>query len=131
MAVDQDVMRETLIAEYQEAGEQCRSIERLTRTGLQVVLVFAAALLALNFQVDMTRNQSALLAFLGAVAGLFLASTVRGHQLYYRSYMRRLKAIEKDLGMTLYTNGGKAISGWWPINRLSDHFLIVLRKGPA
>jgi len=24
-----------------------------------------------------------------------------------------------------------AIAGWWPINRLSDHFLIVLRKGPA
>jgi SAM-dependent methyltransferase len=34
-------------------------------------------------------------------------------------FFRRLARVEN------------AIAGWWPINRLSDHFLIVLRKGPA
>jgi hypothetical protein len=92
-----------LLAEYAEAAAICRAHEQNTRTALSIFIVLAAGLISLAFTGAISNAGKVWLFFLGFGTGVFLLNTVFRHRAYYSSYVHRAKEIEKELGMTLYT----------------------------
>ena len=109
--------RDLLLKEYAEAGQISRQHEQLTRTSASV---FVPTLLALAGYVLGSEAQfvvKGVLALAGFLTSLLAANIIRRHQLYYRSYVKRARAIELELNagekqiVQLYTSGEKAAKG--------------------
>jgi hypothetical protein len=100
---------EVLLAEYAEAGQVSRAHEQNVRQALNAYLAISAAITAVCFTNAVSNAGRASLCFFGLAAGVFILNTVFRHRAYYRSYIARAKAIEAELGMTLYTRAWEDI----------------------
>jgi hypothetical protein len=104
-------VRDILLKEYAEAGHVARQHEQLTRTSASVFIptLIALAGYVLAAGPDTSTTVRLTLAVVGFVASLLAANVVRRHQLYYRCYIARARAIESQLKvadqsvMNLYT----------------------------
>ena len=92
-----DETHEILLKEYAEAGLLLRQHELLTRTSASVFVPTLVALAGYILGSDAGLPAKILLSVVGVVAALLAANVVRRHQLYYRNYIARAKAIESQL----------------------------------
>ena len=105
-----DEARELLLKEYAEAGLLLRQHELLTRTSASVFVPTLVALAGYVLGSNAGLLAKVVLAGVGVVASLLAANVLRRHQLYYRQYVARAKAIEGQLKVgdkqvvTLYSN---------------------------
>lgn len=90
-------IRDLLLKEYVEAGQISRQHEQLTRTSASVFVPTLLGLAGYVLVSDTSFLIKVVLATAGAVASLLAANVVRRHQLYYRSYINRARAIEAQL----------------------------------
>lgn len=107
-----DETRELLLREYAEAGLLLRQHELLTRTSASVFVPSLVALAGYVLGSDAELLTKNVLAVAGVVAALLAANVLRRDQLYYRKYVERAKAIERQLKVedkqviNLYTGAG-------------------------
>lgn len=92
-----DEMRELLLKEYAEAGLLLRQHEVLTRTSASVFVPTLVALAGYVLGSEAGFLTKTVLAAVGVAAALLAANVLRRHQLYYRSYIGRVKEIERQL----------------------------------
>jgi hypothetical protein len=106
--------RNLLLKEYAEAGQISRQHEQLTRMSASVFVPTLLALAGYVFGLDAQSVVKGVLALAGFVTALLAANIIRRHQLYYRSYVARARAIESELKtgkkqiVKLYTDGKDA-----------------------
>lgn len=86
--------RDLLLREYAEAGQISRQHEQLTRTSSSVFVPTLIALAGFVLTSGAIAPVRIVLALAGLAASLLAANVVRRHQLYYRAYIRRARAIE-------------------------------------
>lgn len=110
-------VRELLLKEYAEAGQVTRQHEQLTRTSVSVFLPTLLALAGYLVGASISSGTKLVLAIAGFLVSLLVLNIVRRHQLYYRSYIARARAIEASIKINdaqvlkLYTNGAEAATG--------------------
>lgn len=113
----QTTKRDTIaLAEYAEACEACRAYEQLTRTGLAIFMTFATGLLAATQSNLFSELAQTTLAGAGLIVSVVMLNITSRLRSYYGSYMGTAKAVEKKLGMTLYTAAWNAIQGSWTVS---------------
>jgi hypothetical protein len=106
-----------LLREYSEAGQISRQHESLTRTSASVLITVLVALSGYVLTSAASPLAKSALALVGLLASLLAANIVRRHQLYYRSYIGRARAIEEALKVAgggvlkLYSEGASAPKG--------------------
>lgn len=100
-----DNERETLIHEYNEAGQACRNNEGLVRTGISLFTAIQAAILGFIQTRAKVSLEVVLIEVLAIVVSIVTFLTVLRLQMLYTAYMERAKCIERRLCMNLYTYG--------------------------
>lgn len=114
---DESQTHELLLKEYAEAGQITRQHEQLTRTSVSVFLPTLLALAGYVVNSDISNGTKVVLAIGGLAVSLLVLNIVRRHQLYYRSYIKRARAIEESIlvkgapVIKLYTLGKGATKG--------------------
>jgi hypothetical protein len=109
--------RDTIaLAEYAEACEACRAYEKLTRTSLAIFMTFVTGLLAATQSNLFSELAQTTLAGAGFIISVVMLNITLRLRSYYGSYMHTAKAIEKRLGMTLYTVAWNAIQRSWTVS---------------
>jgi hypothetical protein len=126
------IKRDLLLKEYAEAGQIARQHEQLSRTSVSVFVPVLLALLGYLLGANGPHGAKLGLAFTGLLLSLLVANLVRRHQLYYRSYIARARAIEAALQVEeqqvirLYTDGKGAIGGSYTISNKTALTVILL-----
>lgn len=120
--------KEVLLREYEEAGQICRWYEKQTRTSVSIFVPFATALIGLvEGTVVFAPAAKFGFAAIGLATSLLVLNTIVRLQTYYIAYIHRAKAIEKDLGMELYTCGWKSVECSKTVsNKWSFGMVVVL-----
>ncbi len=114
-------VHELLLKEYVEAGQITRQHEQLTRTSLSVFLPTLLALAGYIVGSGVSNNTKIVLAIGGLAISLLVLNIVRRHQLYYRCYIKRSRAIEEEIKIEgkqviqLYSLGKDAAKGSYTI----------------
>jgi hypothetical protein len=101
---------EILLREYEEAGRITRQHEDLTRKSLALFLTGLSGLVTAIYYMSYVRCEPMIVLWLeiaGLVYSLLLLNTVLRSRVWYSSYLKRAKAIETELCMTLYKEGKK------------------------
>ena len=101
--------QEIAFREYNEANQQCRAIEQLTRTALAILLTAEGALIGYIQNLGLLEFENSLITFFGVVLSFGSADLIRRSQLYYRAYILRARKIERVIGLRLYRSGKKFI----------------------
>lgn len=110
-------IRELLLKEYAEAGQITRQHEQLTRTSTSVFLPTLLALAGYIVGSGVSSATKIVLAIGGLAVSLLVFNIIRRHQLYYRSYIKRARAIEEEIKvqdaqiLKLYSLGKDAAKG--------------------
>jgi|GEM_PF-4119771 len=94
-----------LLAEYSEAGQQCRWYEQLTRMALTIYAGFVVATVSYQGSAWGMAMSNMIVSFYGIVISIVFLCTHYRNNMYYRGYMLRLHYIEKKLNMRLYLDG--------------------------
>lgn len=121
-----------LLREYAEAGQVSRQHEVLTRTSATVFVPMLITLSGYVFSSAAPQIAKAALALVGLVASVLAANVVRRHQVYYRSYIKRAKAIESELKvgekqvLQLYTIAESAPTGSCTISNKTAFVVFFL-----
>ena len=130
---DETQTRELLLKEYAEAGQITRQHEQLTRTSVSVFLPTLLALAGYVVNAHISNGTRVVLAIGGLAVSLLVLNIVRRHQLYYRSYIARARAIEASIKINdepvlkLYTLGKDAAQGSLTIsNKTAFSAFLVL-----
>lgn len=92
--IDESKVHELLLKEYAEAGQITRQHEQLTRTSVSVFLPTLLALAGYVLSSDISNLAKVVLCIGGLAVSLLVLNIIRRHQLYYRSYIARVHAIE-------------------------------------
>lgn len=93
-----------LIAEYTEAGHSCRAQESYVRATLSMYLVLSASAAGLMVSVNLSNAVRAFFCLGAAAVGLCMFLLVLRHRNLYAAFAERARAIESDLGLSLYTH---------------------------
>lgn len=124
--------RDLLLKEYVEAGHISRQHEQLTRTSATVFVPTLLALAGYVLGSKIPAVVKAVLALAGLVASLLAVNVMRRHQLYYRSYITRARAIESMLKvgeaqiLHLYSAGKGAADGSFTVSSKTAFTLFFL-----
>jgi hypothetical protein len=130
---DTTQINELLLKEYVEAGQITRQHEQLTRTSVSVFLPTLLALAGYIVGSGISDNTKVVLAVAGLAVSLLVLNIVRRHQLYYRCYIKRARAIEEEIKIKdtqvikLYSLGKDAVKGSCTIpNKTAFSAFLVL-----
>lgn len=100
-----------LIAEYAEAGHSCRAQESYVRATLSMYLVLSASAAALLVSVELSAAVRAYFCLGAAAVGLCMFSLILRHRKLYAACAERARAIELDLGLSLYNQVRSKVPG--------------------
>jgi len=100
-----------LIAEYAEAGHCCRAQESYVRATLNMYLVLAAGVAALLASVQMAAWVRVIVCGAAFGVGLCMLLLVLRHRKVYAVFAERARAIESELGLSLYTHAKSRMPG--------------------
>ncbi len=100
-----------LLAEYAEAGLCCRAQESYVRATVSMYLVLSASIAALMVSVQMPMAVRAFVCLAAAAVGLCMLLLVLRHRKLYAAFAERARAIEADVGMSLYTDVREKVPG--------------------
>jgi hypothetical protein len=100
-----------LIAEYAEAGLSCRAQESYVRATLSMYLVLSTSAAALLVSVELPTAVRAYFCLGAAVVGLCMFLLVLRHRNLYAAFAERARAIETDLGLSLYNHVRTKVPG--------------------
>ena len=131
---DQTSKTELLLREYAEAGQITRQHEQLTRTSVSILSPTLIALAGYIVGSQGSNATKVVLALAGIMVSFLSLNIVRRHQLYYRCYIGRARAIEESLKVQdeqviqLYTLGKNATKGSFTISNKSAFsvFFVIL-----
>ncbi|NOU60597.1 hypothetical protein [Marinifilum caeruleilacunae] len=97
--------KEVLLKEYEEANKICMHYENLRRQGANIFIIIQGGLGSIFFLEKMENPVFLfLLSFLGIITSLMTFNNEIRVYGYYMSYVVRLKDIEEDLEMKLFSN---------------------------
>ena len=100
-----------LLEEYREAGQVCRSYERLIRTGYALFATYGT--LIIGYIHSRPFPQPLLEIIPLAIFAILIGMATLNHDIrmrnYYKSHITRADNIEGELGISLYRNGWKNI----------------------
>jgi hypothetical protein len=99
-----------LLAEYAEAGQVCRAQEQYVRATLSMYLIFAGALVALMSSKGVPPSALVYVSFAGFAVGVCMLWLLLRHRAIYGNYVARARAIEAELGMSLYSDANLSVS---------------------
>lgn len=114
---DQPNNIDLLLRDYSEAGQLLRQHEALTRNSALVFIPTVLALAGYLFTKDLQPLIGLVLAAVGLAVSILGANVIRRHQLYYRCYVKRARAIEDEISkqhaysLKVYTLGEDAAKG--------------------
>jgi hypothetical protein len=120
-----------LIAEYTEAGHSCRAQESYVRATLSMYLVLAASAAALLVSVELSTAVRAYFCLGAAAVGLCMLLLVLRHRRLYAAFADRARAIETDLGLSLYNHVRSKVPGHGEATAKSLSAFVVGAIGAA
>lgn len=120
-----------LLAEYAEAGHNCRAQEQYVRATLSMYLALSAGIVAFLAAANTSAPGRVWISFAGAAIGLCMYLLVRRHQTIYAAHVQRARAIETELQVSLYTQVGAEVSDAGSASAKTLSALIVAIIGIA
>ena len=99
------------MAEYAEAGQCCRAQESYVRATLNMYLVLAASAVALLAAASLSSGVRAFVCGITFAVGFCMLLLVLRHRKVYAAFAERARAIETEVGISLYTDAKSKLSG--------------------
>lgn len=103
--------KDTLLIEYQEGAKKCMHYENLRRNGLMFLVAVQGGIMSVVFgleNIDLVVGIS--MAGIAIFVGLFVLNNEVRLTDYFREYLGRVKQIEAELDMQLYTRPKKILT---------------------